>query len=200
MDRALVAAGFATLNLGYDSRHKPLDQLADDIHPVITGFAAGLDGPLHFVTHSMGGLLARVYVSRHRPASLGKVVMLGPPNNGSEIADFLQNRAIYRGYFGPAGQQLTTRHGSSLPTLLGPVDYPLGVIAGNRPINPVLSGLLLPGPNDGKVTVRSTELEGMTDHVVVPAAHSWMMGNAIVIAQTIVFLRDGRFSDIRPQD
>ena len=104
MELALGDAGFATLNLDYDSRRKALDALAEDIHPAIDRFAEGLDGSVHFVCHSMGGLLARAYLARHRPAQLGRVVMLGTPNGGSEIADRLKNLAAYRAFFGSAGQ------------------------------------------------------------------------------------------------
>jgi triacylglycerol esterase/lipase EstA (alpha/beta hydrolase family) len=108
LQRALEASGFATLNLGYDSRRKSLERLAEQIHPAIGRFANDVEGRLHFVGHSMGGLLARVYLAKHRPERLGRVVMLGTPNGGSEIADRLKGLALYRGYFGPAGQQLVT--------------------------------------------------------------------------------------------
>jgi pimeloyl-ACP methyl ester carboxylesterase len=108
MQAALVASGFATLNLDYASRRKPLEMLADDMHSTVAGFGTGVDGSLHFVCHSMGGLLARVYLARYRPQRLGRVVMLGTPNGGSEIADRLKNFTAYRAFFGPAGQQLGT--------------------------------------------------------------------------------------------
>lgn len=193
MARALGRAGYRTLNLGYASRRKPLDDLSDDIHDAVQGFAAGLDGPVHFVTHSMGGLLARVYLARRRPLRLGRVVMIAPPNRGSEVADLLQARAAYRAVFGPAGQQLTTAHGTALPSRLGPVDYEVGVIAGDRTVNPLLSLLVLRGANDGKITVRSTRLEGMADHVVVRASHPFVMRDGAAVALTIGFLRHGRF-------
>ena len=192
MQTAAEAAGFATLNTGYASRHKPLEALADDIHPAIARFAQSIEGPIHFVAHSMGGLLARVYLARYRPARLGRVVMLGTPNGGSEIADRLKHFAAYRAFFGPAGQQLGTVRDAALGIMLPPVDYPVGIIAGNRSIYPVASALL-PRPNDGRVSVEKTKLDGMADHIVIGASHPWLPRNTLAIEQTIAFLRDGRF-------
>ncbi|WP_407654552.1 esterase/lipase family protein [Bradyrhizobium prioriisuperbiae] len=192
MQRALDTAGFATLNLGYSSRRKPLDALATDIHPAIARFADGFDGPIHFVAHSMGGLLTRVYLATHPLQRLGRVVMLGTPNGGSEVADRLKNFRLYRAYFGPAGQQLTTVRDHATERLLPAVDYPVGIIAGNRSIDPI-SSALLPKPHDGKVAVANTRLAGMADHIVVGAAHPWLLRHGPAIEQTIAFLRDGRF-------
>jgi len=193
MQTAAEAAGFATLNTGYASRHKPLEALADDIYPAIARFADSIEGSIHFVAHSMGGLLARVYLARHRPARLGRVVMLGAPNGGSEIADRLRHLIAYRAFFGPAGQQLGTIRDAALSAMLPPVDYPVGIIAGNRSVYPLASALL-PRPNDGRVSVENTKLDGMADHIVIGASHPWLPRNAVAIEQTMAFLRDGRFS------
>jgi pimeloyl-ACP methyl ester carboxylesterase len=193
MQTAIEAAGFATLNLGYASRRKALEALADDIHPAIERFADGIEGSIHFVGHSMGGLLARAYLAKYRPKRLGRVVMLGTPNGGSEIADRLKNVRAYRAWFGPAGQQLVTKRDAALGAILPPVDYPVGIIAGNRSIYPISSTFLLPKPNDGRVSVENTGLDGMADHIVIGASHSWLVRKALAIEQTIVFLRDGRF-------
>lgn len=192
MQRALAAAGFATLNLDYPSRRKPLALLAADIHPAITQFIGGIDGPIHFVAHSMGGLLTRVYLATYSMPRLGRVVMLGTPNGGSEVADSLKDFALYRAYFGPAGQQLTTARNRATEALLPAIDYPVGIIAGSRSIDPI-SSALLPKPNDGRVSVQNTGLAGMADHIVVGTAHPWLMRHAPAIEQTIAFLRDGRF-------
>ncbi|MBV9564797.1 MAG: alpha/beta fold hydrolase [Bradyrhizobium sp.] len=191
MERALRARGFATLNLDYASRKKPLDALADDIHPAVSDFARRLDGPLHFVGHSMGGLLARVYVAKYRPDRLGRVVMLGTPNGGSEIVDLLQAFPIYRWYFGPAGMQLATRPDCPLAALPA-LDYPVGIIAGNLSIYPI-SSFILPRPNDGRVSVASSKLAGMADHVTVRTVHSALPYHPAAIGQTIAFLSDGNF-------
>ena len=193
MQLALERAGFATLNLDYESRRKALEGLAEDIDPAIQRFADRINGSVHFVCHSMGGLLARVYIARHRPKHLGRVVMLGTPNSGSEIAERLKNFGVYRAFFGPAGQQLGTRRDAAIDALFPPVDYPVGIIAGNRSIYPIASRFL-PRPHDGRVSIANTKLEGMADHVVVAASHPWLVRNSVAIAQTIAFLREGKFN------
>ena len=192
MQLAIEAAGYATLNIGYASRSKALEALAEDIHPPIERFAGGLGGSVHFVCHSMGGLLARVYLARHRPERLGRVVMLGTPNGGSEIADRLKHLGAYRAWFGPAGQQLVTQRDATTAAIFPPADYPVGIIAGNRSVYPITS-TFLPKPHDGRVSVENTGLNGMADHIIVETSHPWLVRNELAIAQTIAFLRDGRF-------
>ena len=167
--------------------------LARAIHPAVSEFADGLSGQMHLVTHSMGGLLARVYLAYRRPPRLGRVLMLGPPNDGSPIADLLHHSLAYRVIFGPAGQQLTTAHASTLKEACGPVDYQLGIIAGTRSANLLTSALGPQEANDGKVTVRSTRLDGMADHLELPVTHTFMMRDPAVVAATIAFLREGHF-------
>jgi pimeloyl-ACP methyl ester carboxylesterase len=193
MQLAVEAAGFATRNVGYPSRRKTLSELADDIHPAIAPFVERNQCYTHFVCHSMGGLLARVYLARYRPPRLGRVVMLGTPNGGSEIADRLKGLLPYRLFFGPAGQQLVTRRDDATEALMPPVDYPVGVIAGNRTLDPISSTLFLRGANDGRVTVANTKLAGMADHIVIAADHALMVRNRAAIDQTIAFLSDGQF-------
>lgn len=194
LQQAVDKAGFATRNIGYPSREKPLSDLVDDIHPAIAPFTEANDGCTHFVCHSMGGLLARAYIARYRPARLGRVVMLGTPNGGSEIADVLKDWLLYRMYFGPAGQQLVTTRDADTEALLPAVDYPVGIIAGDRSLDPIASRFMLPGADDGRVTVARTKLDGMADHVVIAASHAFMMKNKEAIAQTIAFLRSGKFT------
>lgn len=192
MQLTLERSGYATLNIDYQSRRGTLETLAENIRPAIELFVGGLSNSVHFVGHSMGGLLARVYLARYRPEQLGRVVMLGTPNGGSEIADRLKNISAYRAFFGPAGQQLGTQRDSAIAALFPPVDYPVGIIAGDRSIDPIASAFL-PKPHDGRVSVANTRLDGMADHVVIATAHPWLMRNSLAIEQTIAFLRDGRF-------
>jgi hypothetical protein len=118
--------------------------------------------------------------------------MLGTPNSGSEIADRLKNIGVYRAFFGPAGQQLGTQRDAAIEALFPPVDYPVGIIAGNRSIYPIASRFL-PRPHDGRVSIANTKLDGMADHIVMETSHPWLVRNGPAIEQTIVFLRDGEF-------
>ena len=161
--------------------------------PGIAEFAAQRDGPLHIVTHSLGGLVARSLILEHRPAQLGRVVMLAPPNAGSEIADLLYLTRLNRLFLGPVGPQVRTARLIEDEQLLGEVDFDLGIIAGSRPLDPLFPRLMMPRPNDGKVTVAATQVAGMADHIVLPVSHTLMMYDRRVVAQAMAFLADGRF-------
>ncbi len=184
----LAEKGYAIDNIDYPSRSAPIARLAEGVNERLKAEKAGTNAKLHFVTHSMGGLIVRHLVKEFRPPNLGRVVMLAPPNQGSEIADFLGDNFLFKKVYGPAGQDLRTRNESS-----GPVDFPLGVIAGTKSIDPI-SSLLLSGPNDGKVTVESTKVKGMTDHIILPVNHTFLMRDARVLRQIEAFLEKGAFA------
>jgi pimeloyl-ACP methyl ester carboxylesterase len=192
MAAALEAARFETLNLTYPSRAKPLQALVEDVHAAAGDFWEMGEGRAHIVCHSMGGLVARAYIHRYRPKTLGRVVMLGTPNQGSQLADWLDWNPAYHFLFGPAGAQLGTRAVARLQDTLGGIDFPLGVIAGARANRP-LAWLLLPKPNDGRVTVAATRVAGMADHVTAPATHDGLMLNCRAQSQVVAFLRQGQF-------
>lgn len=188
MARYLERQGFEVLNPGYPSTRLSIDQIVATIHPAIHAFAG--DGPVHMVGYSMGGLVARAYLARYPIA--GRVVLVGTPNQGSEVADFLRDWKLYRWLYGPAGQQLVTDF-AERDALFGVPAYRLGVIAGTRSFAP-LSSAIIGRPNDGKVAVEATKLEGMHAHLTLPVPHTLMPHNRRIWREVAAFLRDGAFA------
>lgn len=191
LEWSLRDAGYHVVNLNYPSQELPIERLAEEkLAPLLRTLWLEPGTKVHFVTHSMGGIVLRCYLQKHSLSQLGRIVMIAPPNAGSEVTDHLLKTWAYRTVNGPAGQQLGT---DGLPTRLGPAPGETGVIAGTYSFNPLFSSWM-PGPNDGKVSVASAQLEGMTDFLTVPYSHTWLMWRAPVIQQIIGFLRTGRFS------
>jgi len=191
MEAAMSSDAYNVVNLDYPSTEMSIEDLADWIYEKIKPLYS-LNHPIHFVGHSMGGILIRMIIQAHRPDNLGRVVMIGSPNQGSMVADFLQPYGFYKKWFGPAGQQIGTNH-NGIHHRLPAVDYPCGVIAGDRSTDPFFSWFLLKGPNDGKVTVAHTKVRGMQAHVVVHVSHAGLARSKKVIALVKNFLREGEF-------
>ena len=197
MQKALLKRGRKTCNVDYPSTEHPVEKLAMDfVLPAIEKCGSGNVSPVDFVTHSMGGIIVR-YLAVHAPElEIGRVVMLSPPNGGSEVVDELGDMWLFECINGPAGKQLGTEK-DSLPNSLGPASFELGIITGDRSINWILS-TIIDGEDDGKVSVERAKLEGMKDFIVIHSAHPFIMKNAEAIMQTLHFLEHGKFNLDQP--
>lgn len=197
MANRLESEGFDVANVDYPSREHSIDILADlAVSEGLAQCEGNAASKIHFVTHSLGGILVRVYLKDHKRDDIGRVVMLGPPNQGSEAVDNLKNAPGYELLNGPAGMQLGTDL-TDLPRTLGPVDFELGVIAGTQSINLIPSSFL-PNPDDGKVSVEATKVAGMSDFIALETTHPFMMKNDAVMNQTVFFLKHGHFEKPAP--
>lgn len=192
LETKLAPAGYSVANIRYPSRSHPIDMLADDaIGRGLAQCRSESGGKIHFITHSLGGILLRYYLTNKPVDDLGRVVMLGPPNQGSELVDGLLPVPGFGFIGGPAGVSLGTGEGSIIDSL-GPIEFELGVIAGSTNINP-LEFLFIEGPSDSIVSVESTKVRGMNAHKVMPVIHTFMMRNNEVIEQAIHYLKTGSF-------
>ena len=192
LEWALKREKYRVINLGYPSTRLPIQEIAyGRLGETLNRRIADRSAKIHFVTHSLGGIVLRQYLLEHKIENLGRVVMLAPPNQGSELVDRLKANCFYRRFTGPSGQQLGT-DAFSVPNHIGPANFALGIVAGDRSLNPIFSAWI-PGPDDGKVSVRSTQMEGMQDFLVVHHSHTWMAWNRTVNAAVVQFLKTGHF-------
>lgn len=187
--RRLEDAGFHVERIGYSSLNVSPGEILEEVGSQIDSCCSRHHKTVHYVGHSLGGLLIRAYLQERRPPNLGRVVLMGTPNRGTPIVDRFRDQ-WWMELLGPTTNALGTDSGS-FPNSLEPPWYPVGVIAGvttrgnNEP--------WLPGADDGLVTVEATRLEGMSDFIVLRTGHAFMRYDPEVARQTISFLNDGSF-------
>ncbi len=188
MKQPLEQAGYLVLDFDYPSTQVSVTGSANYLRGVIAKIEH-VD-TIHFVTHSMGGLLVRAYLAAEdRDPRCGRVVMLGTPNHGAAMATTMRGNWLYRFIYGPAGQELPGVANAFLESLPAPPGE-FAIIAGasgtEQGWNPLLTG-----DDDGTVRVEETRLAGAADFMTVPCLHSWLMSDPTVIDATIRFLDQG---------
>lgn len=194
LEDMLKRKNYVVINEDYPSTKKSIESLADQYIPLMIDqcLIKHLDR-INFVTHSMGAIILRKYLQDHKISQLSRIVMLGPPNHGSQLADLLHNNWLFKLFTGPAGQELTTNK-TSVPNTLNNFNhqYQIGVIAGTFSLTP-FNHFIFHEENDGKVAVSSTKMNIMKDFIVLPVGHTFMMNNSLVQKQILNFLNDGKF-------
>lgn len=192
--RALKKAGFEARLFAYPSLRHDISALADRLSDHLTETRVWESGrPVHFVTHSMGGLVLRDYLAMGTAPEewTGRAVMIGPPHRGSEVADFASKFGPYHWFYGPAGRELTTVWQEANAARSR---YPVGIIAGDAGKLYPVARFLFSGPHDGRVAVDRTRLDGMADHLVLPVTHAMLPWRREVHRQVVAFLQNGRFT------
>ena len=193
LEYRLKTAGFRVVSFGYPSTSEPIEELIERLAAEVTRCCDTRRQSVHFVTHSMGGVLVRSYLDQESGEHRGRVVMLSPPSRGSELIDAFGDSPLLRIVLGPSGAALGT-DSAAVANRLGPVLFDLGIMTGDRSLNPFASWLI-PGPDDGKVSVDRARADGAAGFLVLPATHTFIMNREDVAEETIHFLRNGRFSD-----
>ena len=195
LEWAFEEQGYRVINITYPCTRLSIEDIAaSTLADILNERIEDPTVKVHFVTHSLGGIVLREYLSNNPMSNLGRVVMIAPPNHGSELVDKFRKWPFFAFFTGPAGQQLGTAT-DSVPKRLGPAGFDLGVIAGDRTLNPFYSWFI-PGPDDGKVSVASTKLEGMDDFMVVHYSHTYLPWRKEVIQASLQFVNEGWFAPV----
>lgn len=192
LEWAFERDGYRVINVTYPYTKHTIEEIASrSLAGVLQERIQDPNARIHFVTHSLGGIVLREYLANNQLTNLGRVVMIAPPNHGSELVDKFKHWPFFKFFTGPAGQQLGTTP-DSIPQQLGPATFELGVIAGDSTLNPFYSWFI-PGPDDGKVSVASTRLAGMEDFLVVHSSHTYLPWRKQVVDASLQFVAAGKF-------
>lgn len=189
--RRLNVEGFSTLNIPYPSLVKPVDWILAHLRDRISAFAG--EEPVHFIGHSLGGILVRMMLAEGVSWQPGRFIMLAPPNSGSEIIDRASRKFVIRSLLSPAARALSSDGiPSRLPSL--PENLEAMVIMGRRSSIPFFRKLLSEG-NDGIVSVTRGRIDGLKAFAIVDADHTFIQIHPETIRRTLEFLRTGNCAD-----
>ncbi len=187
----LANKGYEVINISYPSTKYNLEEIANFVEKEIKKYVTEHDRTVNFIGYSLGGVVLRVLFNQYRPQCMGRVVQIGTPNKGSEVADHYKNSKFFGWLLGPIIKELVTDQ-EHVKHLFAPVDYQLGIIASKKSRNNLFRKLF-DGEHDGLVSVSSALLEGSKDNCVVDATHEFMPFNRTIIEQTAAFIEDGHF-------
>ena len=186
MAKHLNQQGYHTINIPYPSFRKTIDELVDFVHEAVQLYAG--NRRVHFVTHSLGGIIARNLLPAIPPEQTGRVVMLAPPNQGSEIIDWIEHCPPLRATLGPAGKELGTNQIDAPPI---PNHTDTAVVMGKRSSIPFFR-TFLDTENDGIVSVQKGKVDGMNEFHIINSDHTFIVTEPEVMQLTSAYLRDGR--------
>lgn len=191
IEKHLENEGYFVINYGYPSRKKPVETHSADLSVFVDSLKFDSAATVHFVTHSLGSLIVRYFLSHNNFPNPGKFVMIGPPNQGSTMADVLMKKKIYRWLYGPPGMQFLTADSAFAKNAGIPVRE-FGIIAGGKS-NESGWNPIIPGDDDGTVAVEQTKLDGMSDFIIVKNLHSLLLWDKDVLRQIVAFLQGDGF-------
>ena len=196
MQLHLQQAGFTAFAIDYPSTRVDIPTAAGFLNSVVESMQGVRR--IHFVAHSMGGLVVRAYLAKHQDSRLDRLVMIATPNQRAHLADMFRSNVVYKMAFGPAGHQLVGDPDGFLARLPAP-SLPYAVIAGGRG-TPEGFNPLIPGDDDGTVSVLSTRLAGAVDFTILPYKHAYLCEAPETFDYTVRFLKEGRLRrDQEPQ-
>ncbi|MDX1917369.1 MAG: hypothetical protein SFT68_05245 [Rickettsiaceae bacterium] len=187
-----IEHGYKTIPVNYASRAYDIKYLAEyEVLPQIEE-ESSVCSKIHFVGFSMGGVITRYILAFHRPDNLGRVVFIGSPHAGTELVDYFGQYKWISNLLGPAAMDLHSQS-QFLNSVPNYVDYTAGVISGNFSLSPLGWVVFSAKESDGTVSVESSKIEGMSDHLILKTSHTRLPYSPRVLEETLYFISKGEF-------
>ncbi len=190
METAFKSYDYKVINFGYHSKVYTVNQIADNFLKRKIASVSQND-TINFITHSLGAIVLRAYLRDNKPKNIGKIVMIAPPNQGSEVANFFKDFFLYKIFYHKSGASLSY-NGIKKLALPNCDNYFCGIIAGTHTQLPFFS-IFIKGEDDGKISVERTKLKGMKDFITLPYPHDTILKKQETIIQCKEFIKNGKF-------